>query len=362
MRIVLLGFLLLAGVCALVPGLTRAGDETGKEECFATSLHHTTRGMGRWYDAKDGFSAVTGVPYKNLGCKGCHVTSCNDCHLIETDAGYAYSTDKARKSETCLKCHAREKATLSIDKARGVEGVHMASMQCADCHSQREVHGDGTCYESMRAPGAMDAKCTNCHAEDAGAAGGDGPDVPTSQSHKVHKKKLNCTACHVSNTMTCYNCHFGVLKETGKKSESFTAQAKDFLLLVKYNGQVTSGTLQTLVGPDNYPFITYVPYFTHSVTAEGRKCEQCHATEAVTTLAQGRRYAPGMFGGGKLSFKEGVIPLEPTLLDWPFLEKKDGKWKTFTPANKPLVQLGVYAEPFTQKDLKLMRAKQIYKP
>jgi hypothetical protein len=327
MRIVLLGSLLLAGVCALAVGNTVAGDKPDKEECFATSLHHTTRGMGHWYNAADGFSAVTGVPYKDLGCKGCHVSSCNDCHLEKTENGYAYSTEKARDSNTCLKCHAREKATLGMDKARGIESVHMGSMECADCHSKREVHGDGTCYDSMRAPGALDTKCTNCHT----AEGGDAPALPGTRSHTVHKDQLDCTACHVSNTMTCYNCHFGVLKETGKKSESFAAKAKDFLLLVKYDGKVTSGTLQTLVGPDNYPFVTYVPYFTHSVMAEGRTCEQCHATEAVSLLAQGKRYAPGTVKDGKVVFKTGVIPLAPELLDWPFLEKKQASGR---PSNR----------------------------
>ncbi|MBG0791402.1 MAG: hypothetical protein H0S80_13000 [Desulfovibrionaceae bacterium] len=358
MRVVpLFGSLLLAGVCALAAGVTLAGDELDKEKCFATSLHHTTRGMGRWYDASDGFSAVTGVPYNDLGCKGCHVASCNSCHLEKTDAGLAYTIKKARQSGTCLKCHSREKATIGIDKARGIQNVHMTDMQCADCHSKREVHGDGNCYESMRAPGVLDTKCINCHAQ-----GGDGPEVPGTQSHQVHKKKLDCTACHVSNTMTCYNCHFGVLKETGKKSESFAAKAKDFLLLVKYDGKVTSGTLQTLVGPDNYPFVTYVPYFTHSVTPKGRKCEQCHGTEAVSTLAGDKRYAPVAFKDGKLTFKKGVVPLVPTLLDWVYLEKKDGKWTPFTPNDKPLVQLGVYAEPFTKKELNKMKTKQVYKP
>ncbi|NDV18195.1 hypothetical protein GO013_02025 [Pseudodesulfovibrio sp. JC047] len=358
MRIGLFCFLFLAGACLLMTGPTLAKDSADTEKCFATSLHHTTRGMEHWYDAKDGFSAVTGVPYKDLGCKNCHVTSCNDCHLVKTEKGYAYSTEKAKKSETCLKCHSREKATLSMDKARGFESVHMTKMSCSECHSQREVHGDGTCYESMRAPGALDTKCTNCHTQD----GGEGPDVPDSKSHKIHTEKLDCTACHVSNTMTCYNCHFGVLKETGKKSESFAAKAKDFLLLVKYDGKVTSGTLQTLVGPDNYPFVTYVPYLTHSIMAEGRTCEQCHATEAVSALAKGEKYAPGIVQDGKLSFKKGVIPLVPDLLDWPFLEKKKGAWVPFTPINKPMVQLGVYAEPFNTDELKKMNTKQTYTP
>lgn len=348
--------LVLAAI--FLPAGSAFPDEKSPEECFATSLHHTTRGMERWYDAADGFSAVTGVPYKELSCKGgCHVASCNSCHLEKTDAGLVYSVDMARQSETCLKCHSREKATLGMDKAAGTPDVHMDFLSCADCHTAREVHGDGTCYESMRAPGAMDAKCSNCHTPDSTEYTA----VPDSRSHIVHLGKLDCTACHVSNTMTCYNCHFGVLKETGKKSESFAAKAKDFLLLVKYEGRVTSGTLQTLVGPDNYPFVTYVPYFTHSIMPGGRKCEECHDTEAVNVLARGGRFAPGAVENGKLVFYKGVIPLAPDRLDWPFLEKKDGAWTAFTPDGGPLVQLGVYAEPLSNSDLNKMSVKQTYK-
>ena len=331
--------------------------EESPEECFATSLHHTTRGMEHWYDASDGFSAVTGVPYKDLGCKGCHVASCNSCHLKKSEDGLVYSVDMARQSDTCLKCHSREKATLGMDKAAGTPDVHMDFLSCADCHTAREVHGDGTCYESMRAPGAMDAECTNCHTGDSTEY----PALPSSRSHTVHQDKLDCTACHVSNTMTCYNCHFGVLKETGKKSESFAVKSKDFLLLVKYDGKITSGTLQTLVGPDNYPFVTYVPYFTHSIMPQGRTCEECHATEVVANLAKGQRFAPGKVENGKLVFYKGVIPLVPDQLDWPFLEKKDGVWVVFEPENKPLIQLGVYSEPLSRKDLDRMSAKQTYK-
>jgi hypothetical protein len=270
--------------------------------------------------------------------------------------GNRFSASKARQSATCLKCHAREKATIGIDKNRDYQAVHMSYMECADCHSSREIHGDGKQYESMREPGAMDAACENCHSEDSVEF----PPVPQSRSHTVHKDKLACNACHVQNTMTCYNCHFGVLKETGKKSESFVKKSKDFLLLVKYRGQVTSGTLQTLVGVDNYPFITYVPYFTHSIMPQGRKCEQCHNTEAVQAMAGGKTFSPGGYET-KSGFYEGVIPVAPDLLTWPFYEKKDGQWVVYEPENKPLVQMGVYAEPLTAKDLKLMNMPHKYK-
>jgi len=335
----------LALLC--LPVLMASAQE--QPDLLKTSLHYTTHGMAFWYDAQDGFSAVTGVPYKDLGCKNCHVSSCNDCHLQKNGDSYEFSRAKARESATCLKCHARESATLGIDKSRKFESVHMGMLECADCHTAREVHGDGKQYTSMREPGAMDADCGNCHAPDSVEY----PPVPRTRSHTVHKDKLACNACHVQNTMACYNCHFGVLKETGKKSESFTSKVKDFLLLVKYQGKVTSGTLQTLVGVDNYPFITYVPYFTHSVTPEGRKCEACHNTEAVKVMAEGKTFAPG--GRDTASgFYEGVIPVAPERLEWPFYEKKDGKWVAYTPENEPLVQMGVYAEPLTEAEIKKM--------
>ena len=329
-----------------------------QQDCFSSSLHHTGEGMRYWYEAKDGFMAITGIPYEKLGCKNCHVKGCNDCHLKKTEKGFVYSLEMARDRGTCLKCHAREKATIKLDEGRNTLGVHMkADMTCSDCHTSREIHGDGNIYKSMRDPGAMDAACTNCHTKDSE----DYPVVPETMSHTVHKNKLDCNACHVQNTLTCYNCHFGELARTKSKPESFVAKVKDFLLLVKYRGKVTSGTIQTLVGPKNEPFIAYVPYFTHSIMGEGRKCEQCHATKAVNILASSKKFTPATFKDGKLEFYKGVLPLVPSLLNWPFLEKKEGKWVPFEPTVKPLIQMAVYAEPFTQDELKKLQMKQKYK-
>jgi nitrate/TMAO reductase-like tetraheme cytochrome c subunit len=319
-------------------------------KCYHASLHHTGEGMRHWYNAKDGFSAITGIAYDKLSCKNCHSKSCGDCHRKETEEGVAFSKEIAGESATCLKCHAREKATIKIDEARGTMGTHMqAGMACIDCHSLKEIHGDGSSYKSMRQSGAMDAACTKCHDE-----------VPETRSHAVHKDKLACNACHVQNSMTCYNCHFGEFARTKSKPKSFAAKAKDFLLLVKYKGKVTSGTMQTLVGENNEPFVVYVPYFTHSIMKEGRKCNECHATEAANMLAASRAFSPVTFKDGKPDFYSGVIPVYPDLLKWEFLEKKEGIWQPFTPEKKPLVQMGVYAEPFTQDDLKKLKTGQNY--
>ena len=341
----------------LFPALSAFAQDKEKGACFYSGLHHTGEGMRYWYEAKDGFMAITGVPYKELGCKNCHVGSCNDCHLEETETGPVYSIKKARSSQTCLTCHAREKATIKYDEMRDCQGAHAcAYLGCMDCHKTQEVHGDGNTYHSMRQEGAMSTACSDCHTEDAMSY----PAVPDSKSHKVHGDKVTCNACHVQNTISCYNCHFGVLAETKSKPESFTKKVKDFMLLVKYKGKVTSGTMQTLVGKKNEPFITYVPYFTHSIMRQGRECEQCHATEAVKTLAASEKFVPAVWKNGELEFYKGIIPLAPDLLDWPFLEKKNGNWIPFEPEQEPLIQLGVYALPFTNTELEKLARKQTY--
>ncbi|MFP4629431.1 MAG: cytochrome c3 family protein [Desulfohalobiaceae bacterium] len=353
-----LALFLLAGICLLVWPVY--SQEKQEKVCFETSLHHTTRGMATWYEAEDGFFAITDVPYEDLGCmESCHVASCNDCHLEQQDDKLAYTVSKAKKSETCLKCHSREKATIGMDKANDSLGVHMrAGMQCADCHSAREVHGDGTSYESMRAPGAMDTECENCHTEDAQEY----PAVPQTQSHFIHGDKLDCTACHVQNSMTCYNCHFGVLKETDSKPESMVGKAKDFLLLVKYEDRITSGTIQSLVGAKDEPFVAYVPYFTHSVSKQGLKCEECHNSEALQQITKGENFSPVQYKDGELSFYKGVIPAVPDRLSWIFLHKQDGDWVPFEPEKEPLQQMAVYAEPLSDSELEGMALEQTYSP
>lgn len=347
--------ILLCVSCLLMVTLPASAGDNAK--CFLSSLHHTGEGMRYWYEAKDGFMSITGVPYKDLGCKSCHVTSCNDCHLQKTEKGMTYSTEKASSSQTCLKCHSREKATIKYDEMMDCKGAHAcAYLGCMDCHTAKEVHGDGKQYHSMRDPGAMEAACTDCHTVDTT----DYPPLPETKSHTVHKGRLTCNACHVQNTMSCYNCHFGVLAETKSKPKSFAKKIKDFLLLVKYRDKVTSGTMQTLVGKNNEPFITYVPYFTHSVMNQGRKCEACHNTEAVNTLASDEKFTAAVYKDGDLDFYKGIIPLAPDLLNWPFLEKVDGKWVPFEPKQDPVIQLGVYAEPFTRQELKKMAEKQTY--
>jgi hypothetical protein len=280
-------FVVLATACLLVVAIQ--ADEK-KEPCFYSSLHHRGEGMRFWYEENNGFMDITGIPYTELDCGNCHVKSCDPCHAaMEGEKGdvCTYSIKKAKDKATCLGCHSREKATFAINEKKGNLDLHVASgMGCTDCHTALDVHGDGTAYKTMRDVGAVKAKCTNCHEFE---------EDELSRAHKVHKDKLDCAACHVANTTTCLNCHFTKFLETGTRAGNFFPPIQEWILLVNYNGKVTSGNVQTLVH-EGKTFITYAPYFTHAVQKEGRACTDCHAEiqgRQIRIMERGGAARPG---------------------------------------------------------------------
>ena len=337
-----------------------AGEETAKKEpeadlksFFAKSLHATGEGMRYWYEEENGFMQVMGIPYKDLGCKNCHANSCDKCHAEKKDDKMVFTTEKAQKKETCLGCHKRTGASMKFNKKAGVQDVHFAmGMGCTDCHSDVDVHGDGKSYPSMRSPNAVKVSCSakDCH---------DDLDM-TTPYHKVHKKNKNihCTACHVSSTITCVNCHFDdFLARGGKRvaGENFFP-GKSWTLLVNHEGKVTTGNAQTLVGKGK-KFVAYVPYFTHSIVKKGRNCSDCHGAEAALKMAKGEVVEMAKFADGKLTHAQGVIPFIPELIKWPWLDRKDGKWVELKSDEKPIIQNAAFAEPLTPEQLKKLGLK-----
>lgn len=337
---------------AIAPG------EEKESSFFASSLHQTGEGMRYWYEEQGGFMEVTKIPYNDLGCKSCHVKTCDSCHAVEEGGKKAFSREKARSMETCYPCHGREAKAFKVDTERETLDVHIdAGMVCVDCHSAEDIHGDGTPYQSMRVPGAVDASCETCHTGE----GADAPAFdPTTRSHKRHGKSHDCAACHVRSTMACYNCHFDSALKEGKKGNFLPM--KSWLLLINYEGKVTSGSAMTLVYQDK-PFIAYVPYYTHSIMSPGRACPDCHSNEAVKLIKEGKKVPVVAWKDGEAVPWEGVVPVAPDSLDWIFLNKlADGKWVPIESGEAPKVQFAGYGSPLTEKQLKKlslkMKAKQ----
>lgn len=103
--------------------------------------------MEYWHDKDNGgFESVSGVPYVELACKKCHIAGCDVRRKKETDDILSCSIESVKDQELCLKCHSREKTMVfKINQARNEMDVHFANgMQCTDCHTAKEMHGDGT--------------------------------------------------------------------------------------------------------------------------------------------------------------------------------------------------------------------------
>lgn len=318
-----------------------------KKDCiFLSSLHHTSSGMGYWYDKKNGgLETVTGVPYSELGCKNCHVASCDDCHKTDVAGKPAYSTKAARDQGLCLKCHAREAATMKADKAENHVDVHVqAGLQCMDCHTGSDVHGDGTEYASMKQAGALSPKCETCH-----------PKVTQTLSHTVHSGKLDCKACHVRQVVSCTNCHFETLVKTGKR---VAVPVSGWVFLMNYNGKVTSANMQTFVVPAKKTFLMFAPQFSHSVTKSGRRCEECHATEAAGE-ARSKHVKLLWLDKGGVQQARGVIPVAAgARYGLVFQDFQDGKWSVIENPEEPRIHYAGYGEPLSDAQVAKLATAQ----
>lgn len=312
-----------------------------EKECpfFKASLHYDAHGMAYWYSKENGgIEKLTGIPYDKLTCNSCHAKTCDRCHKVEKEGIPAYSVKQAKSMENCLSCHAREKALLGVIKKGEIKDVHFSKgMECMSCHTAREIHGDGKRYVSMREPGAMDVNCEKCHQK------------PATISHKIHKDKLDCTACHVRQVITCANCHMDTFIKTGKKMK---IPLRNWVFLINYNGKVVSGNIQTFVVNKNQTFVVYAPYFSHHVVKPGRNCEECHGTDIVKEINKGEIEITRI-ENGKLVNIEGVIPIvEGVKYKNAYMEYVDGKWIPLENPEEPLHQFAAFGKPLTKGQLR----------
>ncbi len=327
-----------------VPAITNSisAQEIKKEECFyLSSLHYTAKGMAYWYDkANGGFETITGVPYVEVGCDRCHIGSCDACHKTESDGKPDYSTATANNQEMCLNCHAREaNMIMKIDMERNTPDVHFAAgMSCMDCHTAREIHGDGIEYTSMKEQGAMDVTCERCHYS-----------IAASRSHTVHGSKLDCKACHVRHVVSCNNCHFEtMIKE--KKRVSLPVSGWKFLM--NYEGKVTSANMQTFVAPGDRTFLIFAPQFSHSVMKDGSKCEECHSTRIVEQILREKIELSWLEGGIEQNLK-GIIPVVGGVrYDCLYQNFDKGIWTPISDPPAPKVQYVGYGLPITDEQVR----------
>ncbi len=307
---------------------------------YETSLHYTNRGLAYWYSQEQGgLERITGIPFSELPCAGCHVRSCDTCHKKEVDGRASYSLDPARAQDVCEKCHGLEKES----------DVHFTKgMKCLDCHTAREIHGDGTPYNSIHDPGALDVRCENCHK----------PEELKCPGQEEHQGKVDCNACHVRDLPSCYNCHFDTRVKEGK---SVSLPLKGLLFLVNHEGRATLANLHTFVY-QNKSMITFAPSFPHSIMKEGRGCPDCHATPVIRDM-KNAQFTPVRFDSGKITNIQGIVPV---LKDWAwnfvFLNYDNGTWIPIDKPVEPLVNYSGYCAPLTREQfLKLGKEQSLPK-
>ncbi len=314
---------LLFGV--LLPGVILAQSD------FATSLHGTRQGKTTWYEDPNGFMQLTQIPMDSLPCLDCHAKTfangdtvdaatyspdCVDCHDFANKGTVVEQT-------TCLGCHSRQGAEIGLsgnpnpDVAARFTDVHRAAgMVCTDCHTKKEMHGDGVSSASMNAPGATEVSCDNegCH-----------PAATLSNiaEHAQHLADVYCTACHVKTVVTCYNCHFETEVQAHKKRFYGPPPMNGFVMLVngEKQGKVTTASFQSLTYQDT-TFYAVGGFSGHTITATGRTCTDCHNTSLVQDYKTTGEIPVVTWDAteGKLNTTQGVIPVPP---DWQTALKLD---------------------------------------
>lgn len=338
-------------------------DKNNRKICktFGTSLHNTRAGKARYYDHEwGGFELLTGVPYEELSCQGCHTVNplapvpyepgCYDCHADSDADRDTNAFNEPVPDNRCLGCHGRQGAERTHPKLAGID-VHVnANMQCMDCHHKEEMHGDGLTYWSLQESGALKVSCTQaaCHDEGElitveGRAKGKGKTTTGVSAravsfHEQHLAGTDCSACHVQSVLACDSCHFDTeIAKPGVKRFYAQAPRTGFKFLMNKNGKVRTATYQSLTWQNTDAFYVLAPYVAHTITkGEAVECEDCHVyakgqgqNERITRGNQAliqylggegitvTKWTPDTNPGdqiyGTLSGPTGVIPVPP---DW----------------------------------------------
>lgn len=297
------------------------------DENFPTSLHETGMGKITYYSAANGgFERLTGVPYTQAFCAGCHSSTdgrppvsgrtCDRCHSTTDPQLGADDVDDSWDPVTsvCLGCHSRQKAEMGA----GWTDVHRTmGFGCMNCHSLGDVHGDGNEYAGLQDIGAIDANCTNAGCHD--------PATFTHPAGDPHGGDVSCAACHAQTVTTCNNCHFEA--ELSGDGKVYPKPPKTGWMMLG-NRFKRDGSGETEVYPVNFQSVKYTTaafdstsyvafgFFTPHSIGTGRGCTDCHNDMGGTNPAIVQYNTDGFIdmakfdaGTGKIINPDGVVPI-----------------------------------------------------
>jgi thiosulfate/3-mercaptopyruvate sulfurtransferase len=190
-------------------------------DTFESSLHATQEG---YWTAINARSTPEDHPAleEMFGnhCASCH-TTCGDCHVSQPNSvggglieGHVFN-ETPSMSRNCTACHGSRVGSEYLGKHEDIKAdVHFRQgrMNCVDCHTGTEMHGDYTTPEGelpeQRYDGAQLPDCRDCHL----AVGAEEDGV---QMHQMHSENLSCQTCHSVSYTSCDGCHVAVSEDSG---------------------------------------------------------------------------------------------------------------------------------------------------
>jgi hypothetical protein len=202
----------------------------------------------------------------------------------------------------------------------------------------------------MLDPGAIDAKCSDCHAI-----------VSNNIYHSTHGGNIDCSACHTQSVVTCNNCHFETEVEVKKKIAY--GQFKNWKFLLNRDGKVHIGNYQS-VTYDGNAVVAFGPYYAHTIVRDAiTGCDDCHGNAAVTdwhddgvidlVVWDPNKNDPN---GKNLTYQNGIIPVPPNFgqgglrYDFVTLDQPGGSIWSFVKTGADIYQI-LYATPLTQAQM-----------
>jgi len=273
-------------------------DELSPEERYPTSLHARGASDGLENVYEDGLGRLTQIPYGDLPCHGCHPETYADGSTV----------DEANYEPGCRDCHATPGDAVPQDR-------------CLECH-ENGLYGSAcigrrvwsawtaTPRTTSTGTGASWRRCMTPM-----------PSRPTALSaipkSRATPYTVDCSACHIETSETCYSCHFESYVEGGYQDRVLTQHDGFIMLVNRKNGKVHPATYQSTVWKGK-SFVGILPTFSHSVrkAEDARGCGDCHANDAVDEYQRtGRIWVAKWNEESKsLKLRKGIIPVPP---NWP---------------------------------------------
>ena len=210
---------------------------------------------------------------------------------------------------------------------------HRKGMECIDCHTRKEIMGDGVSYAHFEEQ--VEISCSTCHGSQPGVTRKgdklknlepsgtslkgkiDGKSRPLNPPKEgvctmTSHKRLTCESCHSTWVPQCNGCHIErdsrkkhldklSLKETeGKWQEgrSYIRYEKPMLGVWKDTVVIVTPGCQDMVtlvdsegkSEGGFNRFTMAAINPHTIQAKGRTCADCHASPKTVGLGEGRIY------------------------------------------------------------------------